>query len=281
MVSDILQLIKKTRRNSVTFSASGGEDSLGGLSKIGGRPVLPENFKWPYYRGESIFDGEVKNRPLSFIAQFDMSEIAIFDTDNMLPHTGFMYFFYELNTMCWGFSPDDIGCAKVYYFDVEADKLCEYELPDDLDENLRVPEMKLSFGNAESYPVNEEFCDIFEKDIDWEEYDDILAELGVDTGRDPEKIFKLLGYADTIQGSMLIECEKVTSGIYCGSPVKLPQDKEKEIAEKSRDWILLAQFGTISDEIMFGDCGCIYYYIREKDLKNKRFDRVHLILQCC
>ncbi len=31
---------------------------------------------------------------------------------------------------------------------------------------------------------------------------------------------------------------------------------------------------------MFGDCGCIYFYIRKEDLAARRFDRVHLCLQC-
>ena len=38
----------------------------------------------------------------------------------------------------------------------------------------------------------------------------------------------------------------------------------------------------IADELglMFGDCGSIYFYIREEDLQACRFDRVWLILQC-
>ena len=43
---------------------------------------------------------------------------------------------------------------------------------------------------------------------------------------------------------------------------------------------LLAQFGTIDDRIMFGDCGCVYYYIRKQDLENCDFSRVWLMLQC-
>ena len=32
---------------------------------------------------------------------------------------------------------------------------------------------------------------------------------------------------------------------------------------------------------MFGDCGRIYFYIRKKDLAERNFDNVQLILQCC
>ena len=50
--------------------------------------------------------------------------------------------------------------------------------------------------------------------------------------------------------------------------------------ETGGEWTLLAQFGTLSDELMFGDCGCIYFYIRKDDLAAQRFDRVYLNLQC-
>jgi len=33
-------------------------------------------------------------------------------------------------------------------------------------------------------------------------------------------------------------------------------------------------------ELMFGDCGSIYFYIRKEDLAARRFDRVWLIQQC-
>ena len=34
-------------------------------------------------------------------------------------------------------------------------------------------------------------------------------------------------------------------------------------------------------ELMFGDCGHIYFYITREDLAARRFDRIWLILQCC
>jgi len=34
-------------------------------------------------------------------------------------------------------------------------------------------------------------------------------------------------------------------------------------------------------ELMFGDSGHIYFWIKKEDLKNKNFDNVWLILQSC
>ena len=33
-------------------------------------------------------------------------------------------------------------------------------------------------------------------------------------------------------------------------------------------------------ELMFGDCGYIYFWIRKEDLAARRFDKCWLILQC-
>ena len=49
-------------------------------------------------------------------------------------------------------------------------------------------------------------------------------------------------------------------------------------------WQLLFQLDTVESggfELMFGDCGRIYFYIRNEDLAARRFDRVWLIQQCC
>ena len=49
------------------------------------------------------------------------------------------------------------------------------------------------------------------------------------------------------------------------------------------DWVLLFQMGTVEDEdfeLMWGDCGCIYFWIKKQDLAAGNFDRVWLILQC-
>lgn len=68
------------------------DDEPVGISRIGGKPLLPENFRWPYYEGE-CYDGERENRPLAFLAQIDLSEIADLDAEGLLPATGVLSFF--------------------------------------------------------------------------------------------------------------------------------------------------------------------------------------------
>lgn len=50
-------------------------------------------------------------RPLAFLAQFNCAEIALLDRESLLPGTGLLSFFYELDSQCWGFDPKDKGCA--------------------------------------------------------------------------------------------------------------------------------------------------------------------------
>lgn len=56
-----------------------------GASKIGGTPDLPPGRAWPEWE-----DGT----PFLFIAQINLSEIAAYDREGALPHTGMLYFFY-------------------------------------------------------------------------------------------------------------------------------------------------------------------------------------------
>lgn len=285
LLGDYLQSI--IRRAVLLNREEAEEEPAIGTSKIGGIPHLPVGFEWPYYESES-FDGEFANRPLSFIAQFNLAKIADHDTDDMLPKSGFLYFFYDIVSGKWGFDPADKGCARVYYFDVPANALHETALPKELAEEARVPLSLLSFESADELPAYEELCDLtdterFGEDFDWDSYEDEKSNIIELQDYSPEEVCKLLGYADLIQDSMIDECARVTSGLYCGDNegYKNISEKQKaEIAADARNWVLLAQFGTLSDEIMFGDCGCIYFYIRKEDLASRRFDRVWLCLQC-
>ncbi len=78
-----------------------------------------------------------------------------------------------------------------------------------------------------------------------------------------------------------------SQGYYLGDKEgwdRVPEENRKRAEETARDrWMLLFQLDTVvcgDFELMFGDCGRIYFYITKEDLKERRFDRVWLILQC-
>ncbi len=284
-LADYLQTIL---RNAIRL---GREDAAAepplGSSKIGGLPHLPSGFEWPCYEAED-YEGETANRPLSFIAQIDLAAAARSDLDGLLPKSGYLYFFYDIVTQKWGFDPEDEGCARVYYFDAPADSLTVTPLPTELAPEARVPLSVISFETMNELPSYEEFCDLvdtarFGKDFDRDSYDETVGESIELLDCAPEEVCKLPGYADLVQGSMIDECARVTMGLYCGdaeSYQKTTAEQKEAVAADAKNRILPAQFGTLSDEIMFGDCGCIYFYIRKDDLAARRFDRIWLCLQC-
>lgn len=273
------KLFDEIKRTAIMVNYLPVEKELArGKSKFGGKPYLPKDFEWPYYEGEG-FDHAFKNRPLSFLAQINLEELAGYDKDNQLPHKGMLYFFYELETTRWGFDPKDKGCARVFYIE-NADNLQPMDLPEGLEGYCILPELELSFTSQMDLPEYEEISEYI-TDLEWDSYDEEKVLYGYE--EPDEDSSKLLGYANLIQGSMLLECEEVTNGIYCGGIPDVTDAQQEELLRNSREWVLLFQMSTVETEdyeLMFGDCGSIYFYIRKQDLKERNFDNVWLILQC-
>ena len=273
-------LFEKIKKTAIVTDYTPAEETLPiGTSKFGGKPHLPANFLWPYYEGADYMDEETANRPLSFLAQFNLEEIAEFDTDNRLPHTGMLYFFYELCTMKWGFDPKDKGCAQVYYIEDTTD-IRPVDFPEDLAEDFIIPEFSLKFSSQKNVPDYEEIVGCC-TDVDWDCYDEERVLYGCDLSE--EETSKLLGYADLIQGDMLFQCAEIADGIYCGGVPEFTDGQCEKLMEERQEWTLLFQMSTVKKdgyELMFGDCGSIYFYIRKQDLKEKKFDDTWMILQC-
>lgn len=236
--------------------------------------------------GES-YDHVVKERPLSFLAQFNCADFAKYDTEHLLPDHGLLSFFYELDSMCWGFDPKDRGCARVYWFE-DISALSAAEFPADMEEDFIMPMVKIVLSQKPSYPSWQDFTEAFPDDDDDEAFNTAWEEL---TGEDEDDLpdrSQLLGWADVIQNSMFEECDIASKGYYLGNPEgwrKIPKDIRQEAEQTAKDrWMLLLQLDTVECddfELMFGDCGHIYFYITKEDLKARRFDNIWLILQCC
>ena len=265
-------------------------------SKIGGNPCLPAEFEWPRYSTPATeHDSEVDNAPLTFVAQIDCGEVyeALGD-ETLLPHSGMLWFFYEMSDQRWGFDPADEGCARVIYADIPFNQLIPTLPPEDLEEEYRFQPYALTFEKETSLPDYEEACDYpnFPEDgddwtpDDWDAYDEAKAEYqGVeyDEDEDYSMVNRLFGYANLIQGSMLKECELTSTGTYTGRKwPEMTEEEQKALQKRSAEWQLLLQVASSEsdDNRLFGDCGNLYFYIRKEDLAACRFDKVWLVLQC-
>ena len=273
LMSEILVNLKK---NEIIISNEFNNDSeIVDKSKIGGKPYLPKDFVWPYYQ----------ELPLSFLAQFNLEEVSSLDKDKLLPSKGMLYFFYELETEEWGYHPESKGCAKVFYFE-DTSNFELIDFPKDMADYCKVPEFKVTFKSNISLPSYENFYillkedDVFKNhDISFRDFIPLYDEIFI-----PDTNYtKLLGHPEVIQNPMEEECEAVTRGFDMGGVESYPKQYQKEIRSASKDWILLFQMDTVetSDyELMFGDSGHIYFWIKKEDLANKNFEDIWLILQC-
>ncbi len=279
--NEIMRVLESVKRNEIGIYQS--ESAIApNASKLGGKPFLPKDFAWPYFEGESYEDGW-GNWPLSFICQINLDEVKKYDEEKLLPEKGMLYFFYESASQVWGFDPSDKGAARVFYYE-NTEGFAALDFPEDLKEEFIIKELRFDFYRGESYPSFEELEIHSDIDCDWEEYDEALEALDMDL-----EVFlgtKFLGYADIIQSEMLTQCEEISRGIYCGDGntyAALTEAEKADIKKCAGEWILLAQFNSFDEgdfELMFGDCGKIYYYIKKDDLKNRNFENIWLVLQC-
>ena len=274
--------MRSLAKNSVELKIKGEETYTLGATRFGGQPDVPSDFIWPTYEGES-YDGVMKDRPLTFLAQFNCAELAPFDTEHLLPDHGLLSFFYETDTQCWGYDPEDKGCARVYWFE-DISALSAADFPADMEADFHFPMLKVQMAQKTSYPLWVDFSQMFPDEKDYDAIDSVWNEL---TGETPENRSQLLGWPDVIQSSMFMECDLVSQGYYLGDGNgwnKIPKETRQQAEQTAHDrWLLLFQLDTVEQgdfELMFGDCGHIYFYILKEELAARRFDRIWLILQC-
>jgi len=235
-------------------------------SRLGGTPDLPASTSWP--RNDDDL--------LSFIAQVNLADIAPHDSGGLLPRDGLLSFFYDAVTQsAWGFDPADHGSAAVIYSPAHATTELR-EPPASLSGEgvfkaigLR-PQAELTFAPWESFDVerlgmsrDEGFA---------------YAELFHDQD---DMIHRLLGHPDPVQGDMQVECQLVTNGLYCGDSTGYQDPRAQDLRGGAAEWRLLMQVDSQDEaEMMWGDVGRLYYWIKNSDLAARDWELSWLILQC-
>jgi uncharacterized protein YwqG len=232
-------------------------------SKIGGQPHLPRDQEWP--------KNELGNS-LSFIGQLNFEEVSKFDKSELLPKQGILSFFYCADQEVWGFDPKDGQRFKVIYSE-NVNDLVKQSFPTDLQSHSIFQANLLTFTSSLSLPTwQDDSIEGLIQDEDFENY------LEASSGSDNQ----ILGYAKCIQGTMELECQLVTNGLYCGDPTGYEDPKRNELEAGKKDWVLLLQIDSEEEKtgMMWGDSGRIYFWIKKQDLLNKDFSKTWCILQC-
>jgi uncharacterized protein YwqG len=229
-----------------------------GASKIGGLPDLPASLAWPKW----------KTGELSFVVQVNLAELP---ENDMLPSSGLLSFFYDREQSAWGFDPQHKEGFRLWYFP-ETSGLNRTRAP----ESLSFPCARLTFEPFLSLPDSSVIGDLA---LEMEK-DEIYAEfLGKYPGDGPRH--QILGWPKTIQNAMELECQLASNGLYVGDPSGYRDPRRKELEPGAPDWMLLLQIDSDDKtQMMWGDVGMLYVWIRYADLKQHNFAEAWTILQC-
>ena len=128
--------------NGIKLKISKPKDKLpAGSSKLFGNPDVWDGFEWPYIEE----NGEKYD--LTFMCQIDCAKAEGFDESGLLPKTGILYFFYDLDTM-----PEsaDEKSARILWYNGELSALHEMILTDENGNSLAFSEQRIDFDVADS-----------------------------------------------------------------------------------------------------------------------------------
>ena len=260
-------------RANAPIAMSGSLPERHGLarSKFGGLPDLAHDSDWPERIG----------RRLDFLAQINLGDVSGLDLDLPLPASGLLQFFYDAEHQPWGFDPQDADGFQVRY----VENIDTLDRPEDMRQGKR-PAIGIEFSQSSSLP-------------DWEWFRDYALEQKLFTPNEVNESFDKLedgdllyemanagnclgGWPSQVQGAMELECQLVSNGVYCGSAHGYQLPKAKELAPGAADWRLLMQLVSMEEDLgwTWGDFGSLYFWCREQDIAERRFDRSWVILQC-
>lgn len=276
-----------------------------GFSKIGGRPKLPRNLKWPYWR----------ERPLSFVAQLDLAELQAAATRPDFPPEGRLYFFYppwwsdSKWGQPWGDKPEHAGSAVVFYSLDEPGPIVEP--PDEInqpgffefEETGIYNERFLSAQPIESWPSPDKFDCLppepggvySESGLFYPAHDPVfdlyLEHWRSQFGAGDSLRHQLGGFSYPEQDSnQEIGCQM----FYHGLDLDCLQDpfsepRVQELIPGISDWQMLLQLDSDAgdkryddqgDYMCWGAEGLICFWIRKQDLANRDFSKVWAMVQC-
>lgn len=237
-----------------------------GASRIGGVPDLPAGVNWPEWQG----------RPQSFIAQIRLDEVHQYDTNGLLPPHGMLWFFYDASQQTFGDSPADSGGWRVLFMDGDLSKLQQISAPAQLPTESRFRACSIKFASEITLTQQPalEIPHLNWSETEQKQYETLLSTFP--STDDHAKVHnRLLGFPDTIQDDMRVQCQLVSNG------VTAPDDpRAAALTKGAMDWQLLLQID--SDEqagMRWGNSGMLYYWLKRADLQARHFERAWLVLQ--
>ena len=279
----------KLQRHTLPAIALSLVQRRSGRSIFGGAPLVPSNYEWPSYRppprnyppalmekfGLSAALDPVP-RALDFLLQIDLAELRPLDVEHDLPQRGLLTFFYDCENQPWGYDPAHQEGFRVVLFEGD-------DLTSRLPPNRPLESRGLEFSRAETLPhIGSRAYEKLAKEVTLtREYFEFVHDFERRAYGREGGLHRLFGHSANVQGDMQLEAQLVSNGLYCGGPSGYSNARAKALEAGTQDWILLLQLDSDDGaEIMWGDLGMLYFWIRRQDLATGRFDRAWLALQC-
>ncbi len=251
--------------------ASGTEPTA---AQLGGEPLLPAGMPWPEWPDHG---------PLSFIASIDCAALPRNGVHPAFPEDGTLLLFFfdgqidDGNAMVWVADPETWAGARVLYVPAGTETAAA-ATPAGLEPYPRV-DLTAAARCSVPDPWHPRSLD---------------ALTDGDVPLDPREIpphvktfmdavysgnnsigHQVGGHARPVQGPVEYEIAHAILG-------PKTQWTDPRLDEEAQRWILLAQIDTDADaNMMWGDCGTLYWLIRPEDLAARRFEEARLTWQCC
>ena len=227
-----------------------------GATHFGGSPDLPPVYHWPERGGT----------PLPFVAQINVSDLVSYDAARVLPTTGRLVFFFDVDAFfeTW---PHDPATWLVCYDTSPLSTLQRVALPEAIAKRRRYRlcavacSTELTLPDYSQYdPTSLQRLRLSQPLTDEEElaYYAVQEQLAERTGATHHTpLHRLLGHPDDVQWDM-----------------------HDELEGNASDWLLLFQMDSDGlPDTDWGDTGRIYYWIRSRDLAAGDFSQTQVILQ--
>jgi uncharacterized protein YwqG len=243
-------------------------------SHLGGWPSLPTDQSWPT---------APDRRPLSFLARIQLDEAQAALSVSWLPADGELLFFYDMQTMPWGFDPKDRGFWRVLYapsgslHEASQERAVSGTSPADLQALRR---QGIAFYPINSLPAPESE-QVHALKLPSAAIETLIESIHSLSGEEPHH--QISGHASPVQNdNMALECQLASHGVYCGDANGYRSSESRELALGASQWRLLFQFDSDSAlDVMWGDCGMLYFWVKEESARYGDFSDTWLVLQCC
>ena len=262
----VAEVVAPLRRPCVLLRKAAGESR----SYLGGLPPRYPGFVWPSKGDYS----------LAFLACIDLSEVRGIE---WVPRKGLLLFFYDMEEYPWGYEPAHRGGWAVLHVKDPAAVAGVAPAPAGLDPDWRLPRRSLTLEPVSMPPP----WDLTPLDTaglsktEWEARADALEDLRDSLyGTAPKH--QLGGYPEPIQNAAMDEeCQLASNGINCGTPEGYRDPRVESLKHGASEWKLLFQMDSDDDlNVMWGDAGMLYFWVREQEARAGDFSRAWLIMQC-